>query len=98
MHWISILIASFKHKGLGKFFSGSSHRGIPAGFSSRIERILDKLDASSKPDDMNLPGYKFHLLKGNRKGAYSVAVSGNWRITFEFDGEHAVNVDLEDYH
>ncbi len=47
---------------------------------------------------MSLPGYKFHLLKGDRKGEYAVSVSGNWRITFEFDGQDAVNVNLEDYH
>jgi proteic killer suppression protein len=47
---------------------------------------------------MELPGYKFHGLKGERQGAYSVAVSGNWRITFEFEGQNAVNVNLEDYH
>jgi proteic killer suppression protein len=47
---------------------------------------------------MNLPGLGFHSHKGNRKGTYSVIVSGNWRITFQFEGENAVNVDLEDYH
>ena len=47
---------------------------------------------------MNIPGYKFHGLGGNRKGTYAVAVTGNWRITFEFDGEDAVNVNMEDYH
>ena len=47
---------------------------------------------------MNLPGLGFHPLKGNRKGTYAVTVSGNWRITCQFEGENAVNVDLEDYH
>jgi proteic killer suppression protein len=47
---------------------------------------------------MNLPGYRFHPLKGERKGQYAVSVSGNWRLTFRFDGEHAADVDLEDYH
>lgn len=92
------MIVSFKHKGLERFFSSSSLRGIPGQFASRVERILDKLDACSEPEDMNIPGYRFHRLKGNRKACYSVTVSGNWRITFEFDGNHAVNVDLEDYH
>ena len=92
------MIASFKHKGLERFFSSSSRRGIPAEFAARIERMLDKLDASRKPDDMHLPGYRFHILKGDQKGRFAVAVSGNWRITFKFDGEHAINVDLEDYH
>jgi proteic killer suppression protein len=51
-----------------------------------------------KPEDMNLPGLKYHGLSGTRKGTYSVWVSGNWRITFEFDSGDAVNVNLEDYH
>jgi proteic killer suppression protein len=60
--------------------------------------MLDRLDASVVPEDMDLPGFKFHELKGKRKGIYAVSVSGNWRITFKFDGEGAFDVDLEDYH
>lgn len=60
--------------------------------------MLDRLDASVGPNDMNIPGYKFHALKGSRKGHYAVSVSGNWRLTFAFDGQDAVNVNLEDYH
>jgi proteic killer suppression protein len=92
------LIVSFRHKGLERFFSASNHRGIPGRYSTRIERMLDKLDACRRPDDMNMPGYKFHSLKGDRKGRFAVTVSGNLRITFGFDGEQAINVDLEDYH
>ena len=92
------LITSIRHKGLRKFFSEGDHRGIPAEFAPRIERLLDRLDSCVKPDDMNLPGYKFHPLKGERKDSFAVSVSGNWRITFRFVGENAVDVDLEDYH
>lgn len=60
--------------------------------------MLDRLDASTKPEDMNLPGYKFHSLSGTRKGEFSVTVTGNWRITFKFDGENAIDVNYEDYH
>jgi len=60
--------------------------------------MLDRLEASKQPQDMNLPGYRWHPLKGDRKGTYAVAVSGNWRITYRWDGEDAVHVDLEDYH
>jgi toxin HigB-1 len=56
------------------------------------------LDAAMRPDEMNLPGYRFHRLKGDRAGTYAVTVSGNWRITFAFEGEDATRVDLEDYH
>jgi proteic killer suppression protein len=47
---------------------------------------------------MDVPGYKFHRLKGNRAGFCSVSVTVNWRITFAFAGEHAIDVNLEDYH
>ncbi|MYM69616.1 Killer protein [Pseudoduganella sp. FT55W] len=92
------MIVSFKHKGLHRFFAHADLRGIPAAFAPRIERMLDRLDSSHNPDDMDLPGYKFHALKGARLGIYSVHVSGNWRITFGFDNHDAVAVNLEDYH
>ncbi len=92
------MIRSFRHKGLGRFFATGDHRAIPAQFAARIERMLDRLDASVKPGDMDVPGYRFHPLKGARAGEYAVSVSGNWRMTFRFDAEDAVEVNLEDYH
>ena len=92
------MIITFNHKGLEGFFVKGSYKATPAQYAARIERILDRLDAIVVPEDMNLPGYKFHSLKGKRKGVYSVSVSGNWRITFRFDGDNAIEVDLEDYH
>ena len=92
------MIRSFEHKGLDRFFAKGDHRGIPAQFAARIERMLDRLDASMKPGDMDVPGYRFHPLKGARAGEYAASVSGNWRMTFRFDAEDAVDVNLEDYH
>lgn len=92
------MIRTFKHKGLERFFTKGDYRGIPAQSAARIERILDRLDASAKAGDMDLPGYRFHPLKGARVGEYAVSVSGNWRLTFRFDGEGATDVNLEDYH
>jgi len=92
------MISTLKHKGLALFFTKGSYKGIPAQHGSRIERMLDRLDAAREAKDMDLPGYKFRALRGNRKGEYAVSVSGNWRITFEFDGQDAIDVDLEDYH
>ena len=89
---------TFKHKGLERFFSKSDYRGIPARHAARIERLLDRLDAAVKPEDMDLPGYRFHPLKGERKGTYAVWVSRNWRLTFRFAGEDANAIKLEDYH
>ena len=92
------MIQSFKHKGLERFFRDGGKRGIPVQSAARIERMLDRLDAVARPEDMDLPGYKFHALKGNRAGEYAVTVTGNVRITFRFDGEHASAVNVEDYH
>ena len=92
------MIRSFRHKGLEIYFTRSDRRGIDARQEARIRRILDRLDAAARPEDMNLPGYRFHGLKGDRKGAYAVSVSGNWRITFRFDAGDAFYVNLEDYH
>jgi toxin HigB-1 len=76
--------------------------GNPAKLSvlnhERVRRILLALNEAAEPKALDLPGFKFHALKGNQKGRYSVWVTGNWRVTFAFDGEDAIGVDLEDYH
>ena len=92
------MIRSFRHKGLHRLFTASTARGIPTENRARIERMLDRLDAAARPGDMNIPGWMFHPLRGTEKGRWAVAVSGNLRLTFAFDGEDAVDIDLEDYH
>jgi len=93
------MIRSFRHRGLDAFFRKDDRRKLPPDKIERISRLLDRLDAAKFPQDMNLPGLDFHPLKANRKGAYAVRVSGNWRLTFRFDSDgHAVDLDLEDYH
>jgi toxin HigB-1 len=92
------MISSFKHRELEGFCIKGGYKAIPAQYAARIERMLDRLDAAVEPEDMDLPGFKFHELKGKCKGVYSVAASGNWRITFKFGGDNAIEVDLEDYH
>ena len=92
------MIRDFRHKGLKRFFAKSDRSGINAKQADRIRRMLDRLETSTRPEDMDLPGFDFHRLTGNRKGTYSVSVSGNWRITFEFEDGDATQVNLEDYH
>jgi toxin HigB-1 len=92
------MILSFKHKGLEVFFVTGSKKGIIQEHAPKIERILDRLDASISPNDMNLPGYRLHELKGKEAGTWSVTVNANWRITFEFEGQDAILVDYKDYH
>lgn len=75
-----------------------SKAGIQAKHAERLRLILGRLNASTCPKDMNLPGLNLHELAGDRKGTWSVKVSGNWRVTFTFVGEHAEVVDYEDYH
>ncbi|MDI3470498.1 MAG: hypothetical protein OJF62_002561 [Pseudolabrys sp.] len=65
---------------------------------NRIRQILLALDAATTPQALNIPGLKFHALRGNMKGRYAVWASGNYRVTFAFDGEDAIDIDLEDYH
>jgi len=92
------MIKSFKHKGLQKFFHNDDQSRINQKHASKLARILDRLDASVRPQDMNLPGYKLHVLSGKEKGAWSVWVTGNWRVTIQFDATDAVIVDYRDYH
>jgi toxin HigB-1 len=65
---------------------------------SKIKRVLDSLDAATTPTDMDLPGYRFHNLGGDKKGTYAVWITGNWRITFRWSAEDAIDVHYEDYH
>lgn len=92
------MIRRFKHKGLGRFFESGSKSGIQAQHAERLRLILAQLSAATAPRDMALPGLNLHPLKGNRKGAWAVFVSGNWRVTFRFIGKDADAVDYEDYH
>ena len=92
------MIKSFKHKGLEDFFFNDTKKGIIPGHSSKLARILDRLDASLTVKDMNLPGFKLHKLSGKEKNIWSVYVSGNWRVTFYFKQGDAYIVDYRDYH
>ena len=92
------MIASFRSKALRLFWQRSDRKHLPPAQVKRIRLILDRLHASEVPSDMNLPGLDFHALKGDRRGTYSVKVTGNWRITFGWSGEDATDVDFEDYH
>jgi len=92
------MIRSFKHKGLERFFTKRIKSGIQAKHASRLRLILARLNASVTPNDMDLPGLNFHPLTGDRKGTWSVKVSGNWRVTFGFVAGQPEAVNYEDYH
>ncbi|RDH88981.1 MAG: peptidase [endosymbiont of Seepiophila jonesi] len=92
------MIISFIHKGLERFYKTGKSSGIQAKHAKRLRLILTNLDQAESPNDMDLPGLKLHELKGNRKNIWSVSVSGNWRVTFQFIGRDAETVNYEDYH
>ena len=92
------MIKSFKHKGLEQYFTKNIKKLLDAKDLSKINRILDRLDAAIVIKDMDIPGWNLHELKGNRKGVWSVTVRANWRITFRFENAEADEVNLEDYH
>ena len=92
------MIRSFRSKALKRFAATGDASKLSVPNIARVERVLARLDVVRRPEDMNLPGWRFHALKGKAKGRYAVDASGNWRITFAFEGEDAMDVDLEDYH
>ena len=92
------MIKSFRHKGLEAFFRKGTKAGIQPSHADKLRRLLARLDHAAQSQDMNVPGWKLHALKGNLEGHYSVWVNGNWRMTFTFEGADAVLVDYQDYH
>lgn len=92
------MIRSFRHKGLRRFFLSGVRSGIPVEHVQRLARQLRRLDKAMRADDMNMPGWKFHRLRGDRSAQWAIAVSGNWRLVFRFKDGHAYDVDCVDYH
>jgi toxin HigB-1 len=92
------MIGRIRHKGLERFFATGDTRGIDAKRAAWVRILLTAMNAASKPDDLNMPGFRLHQLKGERKGQWAVSVSGNWRLVFKFEDGHVTDVDLIDYH
>ncbi|WP_337288741.1 type II toxin-antitoxin system RelE/ParE family toxin [Candidatus Methylomirabilis sp.] len=92
------MIQSFRHKGLGKFFALGSAAGIQPHHAQRLRMLFVALDTALNIEDMNVPGFRLHPLKGSERGRWSVWVNGNWRVTFAFKDGHAHVLDYEDYH
>jgi proteic killer suppression protein len=92
------MIQRFRHKGLERLFTSGDTSGVDPQRAAKLRRMLILLDKGKDPTALNAPGYRLHQLKGERKEEWSASVSGNWRLVFEFEGGHATNVDLVDYH
>ena len=92
------MIRSFRHRGVERFFRTGSKPGIQPKHAGNLRLQLFALDNAKAPSDMNAPGWSLHPLRGELAGHWSVSVSGNWRLTFRFEGEDAFLVDYQDYH
>ena len=92
------MIKSFRHKGLKKFYETGSVSGIQPRHATRLRMQLVALDTATTIEDMDIPGFKLHRLRGSAKRRWSIWVNGNWRVTFEFRDGHAHVLDYEDYH
>ena len=92
------MIKSFRHKGLEKFYNTGSRAVIQPHHAKRLRMQLAALDTAGTIDDMDIPGFRLHRLKGSDKARWSIWVNGNWRVTFEFVDGDAYILDYEDYH
>jgi proteic killer suppression protein len=92
------MIVSFRHKGLKLPFETGSTKGVNAVHRIKLLSILAALDVAVGPDELKLPSYRLHPLKGALKGHWSIWVNGNWRVTFRFVGADVELIDYQDYH
>ena len=92
------MIRSIRHKGLAALYHEDQTKGVQQAHIRRLRQILALLDSASTPEDMNAPGLRLHLLRGNLAGYYSVTVSGNWRVVFRWQEGDVLDVDYVDYH
>jgi toxin HigB-1 len=92
------VIQSFRHKGLKRLYEKDDSRGILAEHVPKLRNILARLDAARSPEDMDLPGFRLHALRGELRGFWAVTVRANWRVIFQFDEENACEADYLDYH
>ncbi|HKH54775.1 MAG TPA: type II toxin-antitoxin system RelE/ParE family toxin [Propionibacteriaceae bacterium] len=92
------MIASFRNRALSRYWLKNDRSKIRPDWMPRLSQILQALEAAHKPEALDLPGLSFHRLRADQAGRFAVSVSRNWRITYGWDGENAIDVDLEDYH
>lgn len=92
------MIQTFRNKALERLLKEGNAKGVPKDLEKRIRRRLEVIDSATAIDDLRIPGYDLHQLKGDRRETWSIKVSGNWRITFTFRNNDAYDLNLEDYH
>jgi proteic killer suppression protein len=92
------VIRTIRHKGLRRLYEEDDARGVIAEHAARLRDILARLDVAVVPEDMDLPGFRLHPLKGDLKGFWAVTVRANWRVMFRFVNGDVQDVDYCDYH
>jgi proteic killer suppression protein len=92
------MIRHFRHRGLKRLYEKDDRREVSPQQADKIARMLARLDEATRPQQLDLPGFRLHPLKGDLAGYWSITVSANWRIIFRFEGANATDVDLVDYH
>ncbi len=92
------MIRSFRHKGLKRLYEDDDPRGVLAEHADKLRNILARLDASKDAQDMDIPGFRLHALKGELSGFWAVTVRANWRVVFRVIDHQAFDIDYLDYH
>ena len=92
------MIKSFRHKGLERLFTTGKKSGIRAQHARKLEVQLQALHTAFSIEDMDIPGWRLHVLSGKKQNLWSITVNKNWRVVFEFKDGHAHVVNYEDYH
>ncbi len=92
------MIQSIRHKGLNRLYQDDDPRGVMSEHAEKLRDILARLDAASSAEDMNIPGFRLHPLKGEFRGFWAVTVRANWRVIFHFANGDALDVNYVDYH
>ena len=92
------MIRSFRSRALKRYWTKGDDSGIRPDWRRKVRLVLSRLDASKQPMELDAPGFGFHALTGDQAGRFAVWISRNWRLTFSWEGDDAIDVDLEDYH
>ncbi len=92
------MIKSFHHKGLRLLYESDDGKHLPPDMLVRIGKILLALGDAGRVEELDLPTYKLHALKGSLRGFWSITVRANWRVVFRFEGGNAFDVEFVDYH
>jgi proteic killer suppression protein len=95
------MFLQFRHKGLRRLHEGENARGVPSAMADKLRKLLFALETAETLEQLGrFPGWKLHPLKGDRKGSWSLTVTGNWRLVFRYDERMsaASDIDLIDYH